>query len=357
MANQEHLEILKQGVEVWNKWRKKNKEIKPDLSGANLNNRQLNGANFENTDFELTYLNGVNLSDANLSFADLYKAKISNANLSRAKLSSAMMERTTFHQSNFDGASFISATFDGTSLDEADLRGATFLNTKLIDLDLRSVRGLEEIFHTVSSFISTSTFMNSRGEIPEIFLKGCGLRDWEIESVKLYQPKLTPTQITDILYKMDELRNESPIQLHNLFISYSHQDAEFVNRLEKHLEAKRIRFWRDVHNAPAGPLEKIVVRAIEQNQTVLLIFSKNSINSDWVEFEITKARELEKKLGRHVICPIALDDSWKEADWSGIVMNQVRKYNILDFSKWKEEKVLGSQFDKLVKGLDLFYKE
>ena len=32
MANKEHLAILKQGVEVWNKWRKENPEIKPDLS-------------------------------------------------------------------------------------------------------------------------------------------------------------------------------------------------------------------------------------------------------------------------------------------------------------------------------------
>jgi hypothetical protein len=31
VANEEHLAILKQGVEVWNKWREKNPEIKPDL--------------------------------------------------------------------------------------------------------------------------------------------------------------------------------------------------------------------------------------------------------------------------------------------------------------------------------------
>ena len=32
MANPEHLKILEQGVEIWNKWRKKNLEIEPDLS-------------------------------------------------------------------------------------------------------------------------------------------------------------------------------------------------------------------------------------------------------------------------------------------------------------------------------------
>lgn len=34
MANPEHLEILKQGMKVWNEWRELNPEVRPDL-GAN----------------------------------------------------------------------------------------------------------------------------------------------------------------------------------------------------------------------------------------------------------------------------------------------------------------------------------
>lgn len=41
MANPEHLAILKQGVEVWNQWRKDRPEIEPDLKGANLKNLNL----------------------------------------------------------------------------------------------------------------------------------------------------------------------------------------------------------------------------------------------------------------------------------------------------------------------------
>lgn len=33
MANPEHLEILKQGVGVWNEWREVEPYLKPDLSG------------------------------------------------------------------------------------------------------------------------------------------------------------------------------------------------------------------------------------------------------------------------------------------------------------------------------------
>ena len=54
MANPEHVEILKRGVEVWNKWREENPDVKPDLSYADLR-----GANLDNAD-----LSGVSLSEA-----------------------------------------------------------------------------------------------------------------------------------------------------------------------------------------------------------------------------------------------------------------------------------------------------
>ncbi len=36
MANQQHLDLLRQGVEGWNRRRKENLDIKPDLDEANL---------------------------------------------------------------------------------------------------------------------------------------------------------------------------------------------------------------------------------------------------------------------------------------------------------------------------------
>ncbi|MEI8033416.1 MAG: pentapeptide repeat-containing protein [Chlorobiaceae bacterium] len=43
MANQEHLRILSQGVDVWNRWLKDHKGERPDLSGANLRGALLGG--------------------------------------------------------------------------------------------------------------------------------------------------------------------------------------------------------------------------------------------------------------------------------------------------------------------------
>ncbi len=79
MANQEHLDILKQGVETWNQWREKHADIQPDLSRANLVRIKLRGANLINVS-----LSRANLIGADLTGVDLFRAILSGADLSRA---------------------------------------------------------------------------------------------------------------------------------------------------------------------------------------------------------------------------------------------------------------------------------
>ena len=180
--------------------------------------------------------------------------------------------------------------------------------------------------------------------------------NWEIESAKLYDPDLSNEEINQILYGLYDLRAQQSFQISPLFISYSHADSAFVDKIEEHLNAQGIRFWRDVHHATAGRLEKQIDRAIRHNPTVLLVLSENSIKSDWVEHEVRKARELEKDTERDVLCPVALDANWKKSPWPKRFMEQVMEYNILDFSRWKDDGEFGKLFKKLIDGLELFYK-
>lgn len=183
------------------------------------------------------------------------------------------------------------------------------------------------------------------------------MSDWEIELVKLYNPDLTNEEINSIRYKMYDLRATQAIQVAPLFISYSNGDGLFVDKLESQLNKKGIRFWRDVHDMKAGRMETQIDRAIRQNPTVLLVLSEHSLSSDWVEHEVRTAREWGKEIGRDTLCPIALDDSWKDSRWPKRVMEQIMEYNILDFSKWKDDGKFGETFRKLLEGLDLFYKD
>jgi len=194
------------------------------------------------------------------------------------------------------------------------------------------------------------------GKIPDVFLRGCGLSDLDIEYSKLYYPELSNNELNKIVYNIFDLRARHPIQISPPFISYSHADMKFVEKVENQLNEKGIRFWRDIHHATSGPLEKQIDRAIQLNSTVLLTLSTNSIKSDWVQHEVRFARELEKETGRNVLCPVAIDDSWKSSSWPKRVMEQVMEYNILDFSKWEDDGEFEKQFRKLIDGLDLFYK-
>jgi len=228
--------------------------------------------------------------------------------------------------------------------------------TNLNRVDLSNVIGLDEVNHEEPSSLSTDTILLSKGRIPATFLRGCGLSDWEIELAKLYRHDLSSEEVNNVLYKIYDLRAYQAIQINPLFISYSHMDEAFVDKLEELLNKNGIRFWRDVYHATAGRLEKQIDRAIRLNPTVLLILSDNSVKSDWVQHEARVARKIENEIGRDVLCPIALDDSWKSCKWPERLREQIMEYNILDFSTWREEPKFQPMFMRLVKGLDLFYK-
>ena len=131
MANKEHLAILKQGVEVWDAWRREYLDVRLDLSKADLS-----GADLSKADLIDANLSEVNLIDANLSAANLSAANLSAANLSQASLGQAVIATT-----NFTG------------------------------LDLSTVNGLDAVQHYGPSAISTDTLVLSKGKIPEAFLR------------------------------------------------------------------------------------------------------------------------------------------------------------------------------------------
>ena len=77
MANKEHLDLIKQGVGVWNKWRIENTDVIPDLSRANLkktdlSKTDLSGATLKKTDLRTPHVTVDQLQQAKT----LYNAKL-----------------------------------------------------------------------------------------------------------------------------------------------------------------------------------------------------------------------------------------------------------------------------------------
>jgi hypothetical protein len=127
MAKAEHLELLRQGVDVWNTWRRKEPAIKPDLRGATLIEENLSGRDLRGTD-----LNGAILYSANLCGTDLRGADLNGANLNRANLSKA----------NLSGADLKAATLLETDFTDADLSGCLIYGTAVWDLKLERTKQL-----------------------------------------------------------------------------------------------------------------------------------------------------------------------------------------------------------------------
>jgi hypothetical protein len=110
------------------------------------------------------------------------------------------------------------ANLDNADLTEAILEGSTFA-----DVSLDSVKGLEYVTHLGPSSIGFDTVHRSGGNIPEIFLRGTGLP----ESVIAYVASLIG----------------QPIEYYSCFISYSHKDEAFAQRLHADLQQKGVRCW------------------------------------------------------------------------------------------------------------------
>jgi hypothetical protein len=137
VANTEHLEVLRHGVDVWNNWRKDDiNKIIPDFQAADLRSADLRGVNFLRAVLALANLGDANLTKADLSRAMLYKTNLCNASLRDAHLVSANFSCADLRGADLRGASLFGAMLHGTNLSEADLREADLRSAVLVETNL-----------------------------------------------------------------------------------------------------------------------------------------------------------------------------------------------------------------------------
>jgi hypothetical protein len=166
-VKKDDIDILKSGVEKWNKWREENPSVRPylgrtNLGGANLDSANLGGANLDSANLVETALEGAkligaSLNGANLESADLAKANLAGAALAEADLRGANLEGANFEGANLQGVNFEKTKFYGVNLERTDLRnakleGTDFSGAILVEADLRGVKLQGTDFSKVKSF-------------------------------------------------------------------------------------------------------------------------------------------------------------------------------------------------------------
>jgi uncharacterized protein YjbI with pentapeptide repeats len=357
MANPDHLRILEQGTDIWNRWRTENDGIVPELENANLGwlnlaGADLKGARLTGAVFYRSVLPGVDLTGSNLCWAEFHRADLNGADLSHAAL-----VRTDFSGTGLNGANLSHADLMGASLQGADLGGANFTGANLTfthfslsalensnftnavaaftvfgDNDLSTVKGLETVHHLGPSTIGLDTIYNSKGNIPEVFLRGCGVPE-------------------DFIVYIRSLVGKA-IDYFSCFISYSTKDDDFAQRLYADLKAKNVRCWKFDESAKWGaPVWGEIDTAIRHSDKLVVICSEHSLQSPPVIREIERALQKEDREHKNVLFPVRIDDylfdAWEHARKADVVSKVAG-----DFRAWRDLAAYSKAFPRFLDALN-----
>jgi uncharacterized protein YjbI with pentapeptide repeats len=318
--------------------------MEADLSGAQLRLAMLPRANLSGAVLIDSILAMANLSGADLRWAMVTATDFTKADLSGANLSGARLIESNFRETNLSGANLSKtflreANFIGTNLRGADLSEALIEATVFGNADLSEAKGLHTCKHVGPSTIGIDTIYRSKGKIPVRFLRGAGVSEALIESMK----------------KLPDLEHE----YFSCFISYSSADQDFAERLHADLQDKGVRCWFAPHDVQGGrKLHEQIDEAIRVHDKLLLILSRASINSEWVKTEIAKARKREVHEKRRMLFPVTLVNFETLRDWEAFdadtgkdMAREIREYFIPDFSQWKDHDFPRHAFERLLRDL------
>jgi uncharacterized protein YjbI with pentapeptide repeats len=376
MENEQHLRIITEGSDVWNRWRERYPRLEVDLSDADLRKVHLAGANLAGVDLNHADLSGTDLSgaslvDANLIGALLFYANLSSAKLDRAdftvatlrgaNLNSARAINTNFSGADFRGASCVEANFSSSTLTQADLnhanlnsaefdganlRRASLRFSQLVGADLTSANlsnadltgadlSQSQLYDTNLSSATLNETMMQETQLWNTVLGGNDLSTVKgLATVKHRGPStvgidtlfMTGDGIPDLFLRGAGVPDDfityvpslvgSGIEFYSSFISYSQKDVEFSERLYSRMRGENLRVWYASEDVKGGrKLHEQIFRAIQLHDKLLLVLSANSMTSEWVMTEIRRALRIEREERRRKLFPIRLVDFEVLQEW------------------------------------------
>ena|SRR6266851_5512667 len=141
------------------------------------------------------------------------------------------------------------------------------------------------------------------------------------------------------------------INLNSCFISYSAQDDVIARRLYLDLQKYNVRVFFAPKDLKIGAkIRDGLESAIHARDKLLLILSRHSIASQWVEYEVEAALDREKSEGESVLFPITIDDEVfrTKKSWAATLR---RQRHIGDFRGYADARLYNEGLRKLLSDL------
>ena len=117
-----------------------------------------------------------------------------------------------------------------------------------------------------------------------------------------------------------------------IFLSYAHADARCADQLASALTARGYTVWWDNLIEGGAQFAKSIRTALESADVVVVLWSKSSIESDWVADEAAQGRDRKR------LVPLSLDGSQPPLGF--------RQYQTIDLASWRG-KAAGRQIDSI----------
>lgn len=317
MANQEQLDILREGAKAWNEWIEQNREVRVDLSGADLRETDLLHVNFGMADLSNVNLSNSNLIGANLGRATLHNANLHSAilqaanlgraNLTNANLCEACLRSASCSMANFSQVNLCSATLQRAELFRANLSNANFINANLHDADLREAN----LFGANLSNANLLLVQATNANFTKVEMTGACIHDWHINSETNFEGVNS-----DFIYRGYDLRQDNENLIRGCFdrknftnrlpvnSDQKFKDSEFEQWIKIQAEARQtidLTFtsgidWQAFFQALQGVREQypdtgIGLQAIEEKGSAFVIHIKTNSDKDRAAIE-TKTKEL-----------------------------------------------------------------
>jgi uncharacterized protein YjbI with pentapeptide repeats len=227
MANEEHLNLLKQDIKIWNQWREINWTIQPDLIEADLSFMDLSGANLRRVNLSRANLVGSDLSGSDLCRACLIEADLSMSDLTGAYLTGAYLSGADLSMTDLSLADLSHADLRNT-----DLSGADLVDAKLIDTNLNRSN-----FNRANLFVANLSRANlGRTNLSKTNLRRACLREAYLCKAEIYDADLSLADLSDA-----DLRNVNLSKTNLVEVNLSRADLRNANLSKVNLSKANLR--------------------------------------------------------------------------------------------------------------------